>query len=86
MQKELMNTMIEVKNLRLDNNLVYFSYKSDLDDYFKDLTYNIKTDEIVESEEEISNSKLSCIYHAIKEIKEQIKNNNLQKEFKKIWY
>lgn len=78
--------MIEVKNLKLDNNLVYFSYKSDLDDYFKDLTYNIKTDEIIESEEEISNSKLNCIYHAIKEIKEQIKNNNLQKEFKKIWY
>lgn len=86
MLKELMNTMIEVKNLKLDNNLVYFSYKSDLDDYFKDLTYNIKTDEIIESEEEISNSKLNCIYHAIKEIKEQIKNNNLQKEFKKIWY
>lgn len=78
--------MIEVKNLKLDNNLVYFSYKSDLDDCFKDITYNIKTDEIVESEEEISNSKLNCIYHAIKEIKEQIRNNNLQEEFKRTWY
>lgn len=78
--------MIEVKNLRLDNNLVYFKYKSDLDNYFKDLTYNIKTDEIVESEEEISNSELNCIYHAIKEIKKQIKDNDLKNEFKKIWY
>lgn len=78
--------MIEVKNLRLDNNLVYFSYKSDLDEEFKGLTYNIKTDEIIESEEEISNFKLNCIYHAIKEIKEQIKSNKLKKEFKKIWY
>ena len=78
--------MIEVRNLRLDDNLVYFSYKSDLDDEFKDLTYNIKTDEIVESEEEISDTKLNCIYHAIKEIKEQSKNNNLKKEFEKIWY
>ncbi len=78
--------MIEVKNLRLDNDLVYFSYKSDLDDCFKDLTYNIKTDEIVESKEEISDVKLNCIYHAINEIKTQIKSNKLKKEFYTMWY
>ncbi len=77
--------MIEVRNLKLDDNLVCFSYKSDLDDDFKELTYNIKADEIVESEE-IRDTKLNCIYHAIKEIKEQIKNNNLKNEFDKIWY
>lgn len=78
--------MIEVKNLKIDNNLAFFDYRSDLDDNFKKMTYNIKTDEIIESEEEMSNSKLNCIYHAIKEIKEQIKSNNLQSEFIKIWY
>ena len=42
--------------------IVYFNYKSDLDDDFKSATYNLKTNEIIESSvEHISSTRSTYI-------------------------
>ena len=76
--------MIEVKNLKLEDNIVQFSYKTELNDFYKTIKYNIKTDEY--EPVDIDEYELKCIYHAIKEIKRKIKNNELIDKFIKIWY
>ena len=78
--------MIEVKKVNIDNNIVSFEYKTDLDDTYKNITYNLETDEIIKSDDKISDIRLNYIFHAIKEIKRRIKEKNIKTDLTVLWY
>ena len=79
--------MIEAKNIKLENDILSFEYKSGLDKDYESLSFNIKTDEIVSSSIEMTSNREGLLRtKLIKKLLNQIENNNLKEEYTNIWY
>lgn len=80
--------MIEAKDIKVDGNLISLNYKSDLDDSYQKLIFNIDTYEVVETSiNENTQVRNYMLYaHLMKPLVEKLKENKLSDTFVNIWY
>ena len=80
--------MIEAKNIKLDNEIVSLEYKSDLDDKFQKLIFNIKDFKIIETSiKENTQVRNYMLYsHLMKPIVKLIEEGKLKDTFQNTWY
>lgn len=77
--------MIEAKNIIVDNNLISLEYKYNDDGFYK-LTYDIKKEEVIETEDVDFESKDVFIYrHLIIPLLKQIEGGKVDKTFFSMW-
>lgn len=78
--------MIEAKNIEMNGNLISLEYKTDIDDNYEKLTFDINTLEIKETSILIDNFRNNILYsHLMKPLIKLIENSKLESEFRNIW-
>lgn len=80
--------MIEAKNIKVDGKLISLDYKSDLDESYQKLVFNVDTFEVIETSiNENSQVRNYMLYsHLMKPLVEKLKDNKLSDSFEEIWY
>lgn len=79
--------MIDAKNIELKNNSISLEYKTDIDNRYEKLAFDIDTLEIKETSILINEFRSNILYsHLMKPLVKLVKNNKLESEFRNIWY
>lgn len=79
--------MIDAKNIELKNNLISLEYKTDVDNRYEKLTFDIDTLEIKETSILINEFRSNILYsHLMKPLVKLVKNNKLENEYRNTWF
>ena len=79
--------MIEAKNIEMNGNLISLEYKTDIDNNYEKLTFDVNTLEIKETSILINKFRSDILYsHLMKPLVKSAKSNKLKKEFRNTWF
>lgn len=79
--------MIEAKNIEMNDNLISLEYKTDIDNNYEKLTFDVNTLEIKETFILINKFRSDILYsHLMKHLVKSAKSNKLKKEFRNTWF